>query len=149
MLPFLAASAVLPPASIELGSAIVIFFQTLGGAISTSLAQSVFQNKFQLYLESIPGVSAANILAHGVSAFRETTTPDLLPLVVAACNQALKKVWIMVIVFGGVSLLSVFTMDLRGKVDVQGSRAAEKAKKETRNAAESQSNKRDQDVEKQ
>ncbi|CAO1625085.1 unnamed protein product [Sympodiomycopsis kandeliae] len=130
MLPFLAASATLPPESIELGSAIVIFWQTLGGTISTSLSQSIFQNKFKLYLDSIPGISSAEVLSHGVSAFRETTPAEILPTVVAACNQALQKVWIIVIVLGGVSILTVFLMDLNGKVDVSASRAAEKAKKE-------------------
>lgn len=135
MVPFTAASAALDPADIEIGGAIVIFMQTLGGTISTSLAQSVFQNKFALYLSKIDGVDPAAVLSQGVSAFRATTPANLLPAVLEAANEALRKGWIMVIVFGGLSLLSVFTMDLKGKVDVAASKQAETDKKERRKSA--------------
>lgn len=124
MLPFIASTAVLDVRDIELGSAIVIFWQTLGGTISTSLAQSVFQNKFLIYLEELPNVNAGQILAHGLSAFRETTPADVLPTIVDAANRALGKVWLIVAVFGAVAFFSIFSMDLKGKVDVEASKAA-------------------------
>ncbi|CAD6912956.1 unnamed protein product [Tilletia controversa] len=40
MLPFIAASITLAPEDIKLGSVIVMFFQTLGGTMSVSIAQS-------------------------------------------------------------------------------------------------------------
>lgn len=130
MLPFIASSAVLEPRDIELGSAVVIFFQTLGGTISTSLAQAVFQNKFSLYLSSIPGADPAQVLSHGVTAFRELTPAEVLPAVVNAGNKALTKTWLMCAIFGCISFVSVFIMELNRKVDVQGSKEAESAKAE-------------------
>ncbi|CAO1634351.1 unnamed protein product [Parajaminaea phylloscopi] len=124
MIPFLASTAVLELRDIELGSAIVIFFQTLGGTISVSLAQSVFQNKFASYLDAIPGISAASVLSKGVSAFRETTPAELLPAVIEACNRAVVKAFLMTAVFGAMAFVAVFAMDLNGKVDVEASKAA-------------------------
>lgn len=134
VLPFIASTAVLAPADLELGSAVVIFWQTCGGAIAVSLAQSIFQNKFSLYLSGIPGIDPAVILSKGVSAFRETTPPEFLPAVVAAANQALGKVWLAIVVLGGVSFFSVFLMELDRTIDVQASQQAEVDKKANRSA---------------
>lgn len=135
MIPFIAASSVLEVKDIELGSAVVIFFQTGGGTIATSLAQSLFSNKFALYVRHIPGADASAILSKGVSAFRETTPPDLLPAIIDAANKALSKIWIMVAVLGAISFFSVFAMDLKAKVDVEASKAAEKDKKDKKRLA--------------
>ncbi|KAK0544155.1 hypothetical protein OC846_006165 [Tilletia horrida] len=116
MLPFIAASSVLKVEDIELGSAIVIFFQTLGGTIFVSVAQSVFQNKFLLYLRATPGVSAEQIISHGLSAFREFTSATELPLVVDAANRALNKTFLISAVLGALAFVSVFGMELNRRV---------------------------------
>ncbi|CEH11760.1 Predicted transporter (major facilitator superfamily) [Ceraceosorus bombacis] len=121
MLPFIAASAALAPQDIALGSGIVIFFQTLGGTIFVSVAQSVFQNKFQLYLNEIPGADPGSILRHGISAFRETTPAEILPAVLDAANHALSRVWIIVGVLGAFAFVGVFGMELRRKIPIGAS----------------------------
>lgn len=118
MLPFIASSAALPPADIALGSAVVIFFQTLGGTIFVSVAQSVFQNKFVINLERIPGVDAQQIVAKGVSAFRAFTPPELLPAVVDAANRALQKNYIIVGALGALAFVSVFGMELNRRIPI-------------------------------
>lgn len=143
MLPFIASTAVLAPEDIELGSAVVIFWQTCGGTIAVSLAQSIFQNKFALYLPGIPRIDPTAILSKGVSAFRETTPPESLPAVVAAANQALGKVWLAIVVFGGVSFFSVFLMELNRKIDVEASKQGEVDKKATRPTAASKAGEAD------
>ncbi|PWN26016.1 MFS general substrate transporter [Jaminaea rosea] len=132
MVPFTAVSSILDVKDIEIGAAIVIFWQTGGGTVATSMAQSIFQNKFVLYVRQVPGADAAAILSKGVSAFRATTPAELLPTIIDAANKALGKIWIMTAVLGGVAFLSVFAMDLKGRVDVEASKAAEKNKKEKR-----------------
>lgn len=143
VLPFIASTAVLAPEDIELGSAVVIFWQTCGGTIAVSLAQSIFQNKFALYLPGIPRIDPTAILSKGVSAFRETTPPESLPAVVAAANQALGKVWLAIVVFGGVSFFSVFLMELNRKIDVEASKQGEVDKKATRPTAASKAGEAD------
>ncbi|KAK0546175.1 hypothetical protein OC846_005376 [Tilletia horrida] len=116
MLPFIASSSALEIQDIELGSAIVIFFQTLGGTIFVSVAQSVFQNKFVLYLHSLPGIDSQQIVSHGISAFRAFTSPEQLPLVVDAANRAINKTYLISAVLGALAFVSVFGMELNRRV---------------------------------
>lgn len=116
MLPFIASSAALPPADIAIGSAVVIFFQTLGGTIFVSAAQSVFQNKFILYLKEIPGSNADEIIAKGISSFREVAPPALLPTITAAANKALQKDWIMLSVVAAFAFVGTFGMELNRRI---------------------------------
>lgn len=119
MLPFIASSAALPPSEMAIGSAIVIFFQTLGGTIFVSAAQSVFQNKFILYLHTIPGVDVNNIVSHGISSFREFAPPALLPEIAVAANKALQKDWIMLSVVGAFAFLGVWGMELKRRIPLE------------------------------
>lgn len=118
MLPFIASSAALEPQDIALGSAVVIFFQTLGGAIFVSVAQSVFQNKFVLYLHSIPGADVEAIISKGVSAFPAFTPPEILPAVLEAANRALQKNYIMVGVLGATAFCFVLGMELNRRIPI-------------------------------
>ncbi len=70
MIPFSAVSARLEEKDIEIGSAIVTFWQTLGGTIFVSVCQAIFQNDFVRQLRDIPGAPVDEIIGHGVSAFR-------------------------------------------------------------------------------
>lgn len=118
MLPFIASSAALPVEDIALGSAIVIFFQTLGGTIFVSVAQSVFQNKFVLYLHQIPGVNPEAIVSKGVSAFRAFTPAEQLPAVLDAANRALQRDWIMIGCLGAFAFVGVFGMELNRRIPI-------------------------------
>ncbi|CAD6962975.1 unnamed protein product [Tilletia controversa] len=91
MLPFIAASSALAPEEIEVGSAIVIFFQTLGGTIFVSVAQSVFQNN-----------------------------PEDLPAVLNAANQAINKTYLISAVLGALAFITVFGMELNRRVPIGG-----------------------------
>jgi hypothetical protein len=124
MLPFIAASAALPVEDIALGSALVLFWQTFSGTIWVSVAQSVFQNKFKVNLEKIPGVDPEAILSKGVSAFREFTPAAQLPAVLEAANHALQRNWIMVGVLGAVAFLAVFGMELNRRIPIGSSAPA-------------------------
>ncbi|KAL5335217.1 major facilitator superfamily domain-containing protein [Aspergillus crustosus] len=70
--PMIAVQATLKPDDIALGSAAVMFFQTLGGALFLAVAQSLFQNGL---IEGIgkhaPGVDPMAIVAAGATEMRE------------------------------------------------------------------------------
>lgn len=116
MLPFIASSAALPPADIAIGSALVIFFQTLGGTIFVSAAQSIFQNKFILYLKDIPGLDVEQVVSHGISSFRGVVPAALLPAATDAANRALQKDWIMLSVVAAFAFVGVFGMELKRRI---------------------------------
>ncbi|SPO29811.1 probable aflatoxin efflux pump AFLT [Ustilago trichophora] len=116
MIPFSAVSARLDPEDIEVGSAIVTFWQTLGGTIFVSVCQAIFQNVFVNNLKSIPGAPIDEIVGHGVSAFRAFTPKDILPSVVLAANLAVNKTFLASVALGGAALVSVFGMELNRRI---------------------------------
>ena len=118
MIPFSAATAVLSSEDLALGTGAVALFQVLGGTITVSLAQSIYVNKFQQALFSIPNVDPAAVLSQGITSFRETVSAEALPAVIDAANSAISKTFIVATVFGGLGLLAVFGMDLNARIPV-------------------------------
>ncbi|KEI37078.1 uncharacterized protein L969DRAFT_610396 [Mixia osmundae IAM 14324] len=111
MQPFLASQCVLELRDLELGSAIVIFSQTLGGAVFVSVAQAIFQNRFVVGLRDVPGVNVDSVLAVGVSAFREVVPAELLPPVILKLQAALNDTWLISVALAGVAFFAAFGME--------------------------------------
>lgn len=63
--PLMAVQAVLPLRDVPTGTAIVVFLQTLGGAVSVSAGQAVFSNTVLRSAGDIPGVDAKGMLETG------------------------------------------------------------------------------------
>ncbi|EPQ52853.1 MFS general substrate transporter [Gloeophyllum trabeum ATCC 11539] len=89
-LAYLASQTVLSAADVEVGTAIVIFSQTLGGCFFVSISQSIYQNRFLKYLAAVPGVDIPAVIAGGMTTFRATVPENLLPQVIVASNLALR-----------------------------------------------------------
>ncbi|KAL4890272.1 major facilitator superfamily domain-containing protein [Aspergillus ambiguus] len=71
-IPITAVQAALPPDDIPTGSAAVMFFQTLGGALFIAVAQSVFQNGLiQGIAEYAPKVDPTAIVKAGATEMRQ------------------------------------------------------------------------------
>jgi hypothetical protein len=69
--PMLAVQTVLGPSDIPVGTAMVMFFQTLGGALFIAVGQSVFQNGLIDGISTYaPGVSPAAIVGAGATEMR-------------------------------------------------------------------------------
>ncbi|GAK67292.1 MFS general substrate transporter [Moesziomyces antarcticus] len=116
MIPFSAVSAALDPSDIEIGSAIVTFWQTLGGTLFVSVCQAIFQNEFVKSLGAIPGAPTEAIVAHGVSAFRAFTPSSILPQVELAANLAVNKTYLASVALGVAAFLAVFGMELNKRI---------------------------------
>jgi len=86
----LIAQTVLPTDDIPTGTAALIFFQTLGGAIMISAAQNVFQNRLLTNLNhDFPGlISASTVLETGATNLENVVPAQFLPLVLEAYNNA-------------------------------------------------------------
>ena len=91
----------------SLTDAIAIFFNSLGGAFSISIAQNIFSNKLA---EEIPkqttGLSAQEIISAGATFVREITPADQLQGVLRAYNIALTNAFILPIAVGGLALIA-------------------------------------------
>ncbi|KAL8666226.1 MAG: hypothetical protein Q9168_007534 [Polycauliona sp. 1 TL-2023] len=69
--PLMAAQTVLPLDDVSIGTALVIFGQTLGGAIFVSAAQNVFTNELLSNLaRSLPEINPELVLSAGATALR-------------------------------------------------------------------------------
>ncbi|KAE8552285.1 hypothetical protein EYB25_006179 [Talaromyces marneffei] len=94
VIPMTAMQTVLGQADIPFGSAIIMFFQSLGGAIFISVGQSVFQNVLKSYLTAhAPDIDPAVIISAGAteveSALQKLGKLDELPIVKEAYMSGL------------------------------------------------------------
>ncbi|KAF9873135.1 hypothetical protein CkaCkLH20_09298 [Colletotrichum karsti] len=75
--PLMVVQTVLPMAEIPLGTALVMFLQTFGGAIFISVAQNVFTNELRAGLASeLPNINATAIVDGGANSIR---MPGVIP----------------------------------------------------------------------
>jgi hypothetical protein len=91
----LAVQAVLDIEDVPIGTACIIFFQTLGGALFVAVAQTVFQNGIvRAAKELVPDVDPLLLLSTGATQLRDVLTSigkqDDLPLVLKAYMAGLK-----------------------------------------------------------
>ncbi|KAI9808661.1 MAG: hypothetical protein M1825_003812 [Sarcosagium campestre] len=116
-IPFVAVQVVLSAKDMPTGNAIAIFFNSLGGAISISIAQNIFTNTL---IKQIPlltdGVDAAAIIGAGATHVRDITPPAQLDGVLQAYNLAVTTAFILPIAVGGLALISSFFVAHEGRI---------------------------------
>ncbi|KAH6660659.1 putative efflux pump [Truncatella angustata] len=94
--PMMAVQTALDIKDIPTGSSVVVFLQTLGGALFVSVAQSVFTNQLVASLqENVPTLDPKVILVTGATNLQNTVPAELLSGVVAAYSTALTKSFVV------------------------------------------------------
>ncbi|KAK3347390.1 major facilitator superfamily-domain-containing protein [Neurospora tetraspora] len=103
----MAVQTVLKMKDVSIGTALMVFAQTLGGALFVSIAQNVFTNKLVQYVgELAPGFGdPENILLLGATSVQKTVDKSILPGVTQAYNNALTDVFM---VFVAMAVASIF-----------------------------------------
>ncbi|KIW20704.1 hypothetical protein PV08_01281 [Exophiala spinifera] len=82
------------PEDMATATAMIFFFQMIGGSFTLSAAQSAFNNKLISTLRSTaPGVDPGLVLVTGATEIRRVFTPAQVPGIVAAYMQGLKSVF--------------------------------------------------------
>lgn len=113
-IPFIAVQVVLNKKDMPIGNAVAIFFNSLGGAISISIAQNIFSNTL---VKQIPqhttGVDPWVIVAAGATHVREVTPPDQLAGVLQSYNLAVTTAFILAIACAGIAF--VFSLGFEWK----------------------------------
>ncbi|KAJ9497859.1 hypothetical protein H2202_006462 [Exophiala xenobiotica] len=108
-IPFIAVQVVLTKNDMPIGNAVAIFFNSLGGAISISIAQNIFSNGL---VKEIPkytrGVDPYAIIAAGATHIREVTPPSQLAGVLHAYNIAVTNSYILAIACACIAFLFSF-----------------------------------------
>ncbi|KAJ7618867.1 MFS transporter [Mycena polygramma] len=112
--PMLAAQNVLVLKDVPQGTSIIMFSQTLGGALFISIAQNVFTNKLVSgLLAKVPGVSPVLVLSAGATSLKSAVAPEFLAGVLEAYNDALIAAFYVAIAMACVSLIGALFVEWR------------------------------------
>ncbi|CRG91957.1 Putative HC-toxin efflux carrier TOXA [Talaromyces islandicus] len=86
-----AVQACLEGPDVAIGTAIIVFSQTLGGALFIAVAQNIFQNQLvsNVAAAHIQGLNPALVLATGATELKNVFPDKVLPAVLTAYNNAL------------------------------------------------------------
>lgn len=85
----LAVQTCLPDRDVPTGISIIFFFQMLGGAVFSAVAQNIFIDKFVKQLAGIPGINPSSVVKTGATSIRNQVPSAELPRVVEAYNYAI------------------------------------------------------------
>jgi hypothetical protein len=104
--PFIAVQVVLDAKDMPSGNAVAFFFNSLGGALSISIAQNIFSNGLKSNLPiDAPGVDPTLVINAGATHIRETVTAAQLPGVLLAYMSALAQSFVISIAVGGIATI--------------------------------------------
>ncbi|KAH6988857.1 major facilitator superfamily domain-containing protein [Ilyonectria sp. MPI-CAGE-AT-0026] len=103
-LPLVAVQTALAEQDIPVGTATLMFSQTLGGSIFVQVAQNVFTNKLATELQGA-GVDADMVLAVGATELRDNVPSEFLQQVLVAYNKALTDTWYVSVAMAVLSLI--------------------------------------------
>ena len=107
--PIIVAQATSKPEDISAVSAIVLFFQTVGGSFFVSAGEAAYENKLLGTLAAnAPGVSPATVLAVGQTGLREAFNSEQLAGVLKSYVTGLQTAFIIAIASAGASFFVAF-----------------------------------------
>ncbi|KIW61815.1 hypothetical protein PV05_01895 [Exophiala xenobiotica] len=108
------AQANVGPEDLAAVTANLLFFQTVGGAFSTSAGQSAFVNRLLATLpKTAPGVDPGKVLLTGASELHTVFSPDVLPGVLQAYMVGLKAAFAVAVAFSGVAFLCSLAIPMK------------------------------------
>ncbi|KAJ7764880.1 DHA14-like major facilitator [Mycena metata] len=110
--PIMAAQTVLSLQDIPTGTSLIMFAQTLGGALFVSVGQNIFTNKLASGLASnVPGVDPSIVLNAGATSLRDSIDPQYLSAVISVYNDALVNAFYVSVAMACLSLAGALTME--------------------------------------
>ncbi|KAL2200353.1 major facilitator superfamily domain-containing protein [Corynascus similis CBS 632.67] len=109
----LAIQTVLPKEDISTGIAINFFVQQLGGAVFTSVGQTILTNILVSELSNLPGFDPKLIVGEGATKLSETVRPEDAVLVIDAYNKAIRRIFLASMGLAFASLFCAFGMEWR------------------------------------
>ncbi|KAI1329159.1 major facilitator superfamily domain-containing protein [Xylariaceae sp. FL0255] len=90
--PLIAVQTVLDIKDVPTGTAVVVFAQTIGGALFVSVGNNLFDNKLvQELTKNVPSLNPQEVIAAGATGLQKTIAPALLPLVKLSYSNALVR----------------------------------------------------------
>lgn len=103
--------AIVPAADVSSVTAIILFWQTLAGAIFVSAAQSLFANRLVRSVpREVPGLNPGLVIATGATELRDVFSDDQIAGVVRAYMDGLTDAYALDIALAGCSVLVALAM---------------------------------------
>lgn len=90
----LAVQTVLPMSDVSMGIACIFFSQQLGGAIFTTVGQTILSNLLVSQLSGIPGIDPAKIVDSGATELAGIVPAEDMNIVLDAYNYALTRIFL-------------------------------------------------------
>ena len=113
-LPVIAVQVALPLKDVPIGTATVMFSQTLGGALSVSIGQNVFSNQLiKNVMKDVPNVDPTLVLAVGATSLKGAIPAQYLSRVLTAYNDTLTQVFYVSVATACLSILGAAFMEWR------------------------------------
>lgn len=107
----LAVQTVLPMPDVPLGVALIFFSQQLGGAVFTTVGQTILSNVLSSRLSGISGVNPAEVVNDGATDLVKIVPVDDIDLVIGAYNYTLTKIFLAAMGLALLALLSAAGME--------------------------------------
>lgn len=115
----IAIQSVLPTEDIPVGTAVVMFTQTLGGALFVSVAQNVFTNSLLRNVQTIvPNLDPMVVLAAGATTLQKEIPAQYLAGVREAYNSAITDTFYVGVTTAALSIIGALAMEwksIKGK----------------------------------
>jgi len=110
--PLIAVQTVLDISVVPIGTSVIIFLQTLGGALFVSVGQNIFSNKLVEGLKQYaPGIDPNIVLSTGATSIQQTIDKADLHGVTLAYNNALTQTFLVAAVMAALTIIGSATIE--------------------------------------
>ncbi|KAE9381430.1 putative HC-toxin efflux carrier [Stipitochalara longipes BDJ] len=112
--PLIAVQTVLDISQVPVGTSVIIFVQTLGGALFVSVGQNVFTNKLVTDLAKYaPSIDPKIVLSTGATSIQQTIAKSALPGVTLAYNNALTHAFLVAAIMAAFTFIGSASIEWR------------------------------------
>jgi MFS family permease len=116
----LAVQTCLPNRDVPIGTSIIFFYQTFGGALFLSVSQNTFIDKFLTALKHVPGVNPDIIIQTGATALRDHVPKSALPAVIEAYSHSVTHgPFLVSTILASLSIIGALGTELRSVKEKQ------------------------------
>lgn len=110
--PLIAVQTVLDIKDVPVGTSVIAFMQTLGGALFVSVGNNVFTNKLAEQLKAhVPSVNYEKIIVIGTTNLRKALPADVIPEVILSYNNALTTAFTVATALAAIAIFGAIFME--------------------------------------
>ncbi|KAL8731744.1 MAG: hypothetical protein Q9166_003191 [cf. Caloplaca sp. 2 TL-2023] len=110
--PLIAVQTVLPLEDIPIGTTVIIFLQTLGGALFISIGQNIFNNRLISNLvANVPSIDPSLVLQIGATNLKKAVDPAVMGDVLRSYNSAITQTFYVSVAVAALSIFGAVAME--------------------------------------